>query len=152
MTTALASSARRAIRSRNTKFFVSVAWGKDGPLVGIAGSLFFGRGRGTKTPDARRAQHAQKRQFVRFVRFGGAIAAARVIPRLLDAPRRQLSTPDDDGHARLVEDVYLQPWLTWARRHPPAACWLQSLPTDAACWRASRRGDASWEPRIQPRS
>ena len=33
--------------------------GKDGPLVGIAGSLFFGRGRGTKTPDARRAQHAQ---------------------------------------------------------------------------------------------
>ena len=37
--------------------------GKDEPLVGIAGSLFFGQGRGTKTPDARRAQHAQKRQF-----------------------------------------------------------------------------------------
>ena len=32
--------------------------GKDEPLVGIAGSLFFGQGRGTKTPDARRAQHA----------------------------------------------------------------------------------------------
>ena len=83
MTTALASSARRAITSRNTKFFVSVAWGKDGPHVGITGSLFFGQGRGTKTPDARRAQHAQKRQFVRFVRFRGAIGCGRGVPTVI---------------------------------------------------------------------
>ena len=80
MTTALASSARRAIRSRNTKFFVSVAWGNDAPLVGIAGSLFFGRGRRvTETPDARRARHAQKRQSGRFFRCAGTISCGRSV-------------------------------------------------------------------------
>ena len=52
--------------------------------------MFFGRGRATKTPDARRAQHAQKRQFVRFVRFGGAIAAAGVVPRLVHRVNKEL--------------------------------------------------------------
>ena len=52
-----AAPASRSARGRNTEFFVSVAWGKNEPLVGIAGSLFFGRGRRfTRTPDARRAQ------------------------------------------------------------------------------------------------
>ena len=65
MTTVLASSARRAIRSRNTKFFVSVAWGKDGPLVGSAVNLFLGAGRRvTQTPAARGARRAPNRSLV----------------------------------------------------------------------------------------
>ena len=74
--------------------------GKDGPLV-VAVKLFFGRGRRvTQTPDARRAQHAQKRQFVRFFRFGGAIGCGRGVPTAPRHPRRQLKA-DDDGHAQL---------------------------------------------------
>ena len=91
MTTMRRTPTRPRREGRNLVLrFSPIGLGRNGPLVGIAGSLFFGRGRATKTPDARRAQHAQKRQFVRFVRFGGAIAAAGVVPRLVHRVNKEL--------------------------------------------------------------
>ena len=82
MTTALASSARRAIRSRNTKFFVSVAWGKDGPLVGIARELFFGRGGGLTRRLTRGAPGMPKNSSRgRFFRCEGTISCGRSVPK-----------------------------------------------------------------------